>query len=160
MTQRRRDNHSTEFGLWLRNQKHKIVICATCGNTSIVPLLNKPLRDNDPIDSKFGYVTTNIDYVWRNYRTKQWLYIEEKRRRGKMTFPQSQIFNIIHSIAKNDKNYCGFFLIQFENMTPDDGRMWINDKEQTKEYLLQLLTFEPNAFKPPNCSYPDWKKCQ
>ena len=45
MTQKRRDDHSTEFGLWLREQ--------------------------DDLDSKKGYIATNIDYVWINYKSKK-----------------------------------------------------------------------------------------
>ena len=53
MTQKRRDGNSTEFGLWLREQPE--------------------------IDSKYGYVTTNIDFFWCNYKSNEWMLIEEKR---------------------------------------------------------------------------------
>jgi len=65
MTRRRNDNHSTEFGLWLREQPD--------------------------IDSKLGYITTNLDYVWKNYKTGDWMLIEENAmdtslRDGNMSF--------------------------------------------------------------------------
>jgi len=53
MTKPRFDDKSTEFGLWLRNQKE--------------------------IDSGLGYITSNLDYIWRNYNTGDWMLIEEKR---------------------------------------------------------------------------------
>ena len=116
MTQQRRDNHSTEFGIWLRQQPE--------------------------IDSKIGYVTTNLDYVWRNYKTGKWMLIEEKRRGKDAPFYQKEIFTILHKAALNDPNYQGFYFIQFENSGPHDGRIWINGKEATKEYLIKLLRFE------------------
>ena len=51
MTKRRNDSHSTEYGLWL--------------------------RDEPSIDSSLGYVATNIDYIWRNYKTGEGKPIQE-----------------------------------------------------------------------------------
>jgi len=53
MTKRRNDSHSTEYGLWL--------------------------RDEPSIDSSLGYVATNIDYIWRNYKTGDWMIQEGKK---------------------------------------------------------------------------------
>jgi hypothetical protein len=116
MTSKRRDNHSTEFGLWLREQKD--------------------------IDSKKGFIASNLDYIWRNYKTGNWMLIEEKRRRVDMKPWQRKIFETLHNAAKSDKNYRGFYFIQFENTSPDDGRMWINYKERTKRDWIALLKFE------------------
>jgi hypothetical protein len=115
MTSKRRDNHSTEFGLWLREQKE--------------------------IDSQLGFTATNIDYVWRNYKTGEWMLIEEKRYQTECKGWQQQIFKILDKAAKNDPLYHGFFLIQFECTNPDDGKIWIDHKPATKEELLKLLQF-------------------
>lgn len=53
MTTWRRDEHSSPFGLWLREQHE--------------------------IDSNLGFITTDIDYIWKNYVTNEWMLIEEKR---------------------------------------------------------------------------------
>lgn len=116
MTQQRRDNHSTEFGLWLRQQKD--------------------------IDSKLGFTATNLDYIWRNYKSGKWMLIEEKRKGKDAPFYQKQMFAVLHKAALNDPNYIGFYFIQFENTSPDDGKIWINGKEATKELLTKLLRFE------------------
>jgi len=50
-TQKRRDKHSTEFGLWLREQPE--------------------------LDSYKGYNTSNVDFMWMNERLVQWLFVEE-----------------------------------------------------------------------------------
>ena len=55
MTTQRRDGHGTEYGDWTRIQPS--------------------------IDSKLGYLSTNIDYMWKD-DNGNWMLIEEKRRAG------------------------------------------------------------------------------
>ena len=115
MTRKRNDKHSTEFGLWLREQLE--------------------------IDSKYGYVATNIDYMWRNYKTGEWMLIEEKRYNSSITKPQRRMFALLNKACKGDSLYKGFHLIQFENTSPDDGEIKIDNKVVTKEELLNFLRF-------------------
>jgi len=117
MTKQRNDSHSTEFGIWLREQPE--------------------------IDSKLGYIATNIDYMWRNYKTKKWMLIEEKRYNSQPAFWQRTMFGILHRLCNIDKDFKGFHLIVFENTSPDDGRIYLDKKEITKDELLNFLkTFE------------------
>lgn len=116
MTRQRNDDKSTEFGLWLRHQEE--------------------------IDSKRGFIATNIDYMWRNYKLKKWLYLEEKRYGYDVKFPQTEMFKIADVAASNDINYCGFHKLIFENTNPEDGCMWLDDKEITREELIKFLRFE------------------
>lgn len=116
MTRRRYDNHSTEFGLWLRDQVE--------------------------IESHRGYWATNIDFVWYHCRTGQWLLIEEKRYMRSIPRWQRQVIKRIHIAALNDRNYRGFFSICFERTNPDDGIMWINNQLATKSELVRLLQFD------------------
>jgi hypothetical protein len=116
MTQERRDSHSTEFGLWLRDQKE--------------------------IDSALGYVATNIDYVWQNYKTGQWMFIEEKRYGRQPKFYQQKIFDILSWCGKHHPRYCGFHVLVFENTSPEDGKIFLNGKEIGREELLQFLQFK------------------
>lgn len=116
MTIKRNDQHSTEFGLWLRE----------------VPEL----------DSSLGYLATNIDFMWRNWKRSEWMLIEEKRHRAEMKTWQKLMFKVLDTAAKNDKTYKGFYFIQFENTSPVDGRIWINGKEVTRQQLVDLLQFK------------------
>ena len=115
MTQQRRDSHSTEFGIWLRQQ--------------------------EGIDSKLGYTATNIDFLWTNYKTGEWMLIEEKRYKQEPKFPQTKMFELLHNSIKDDK-YRGFYYLVFENTSPDDGRMWLDTKEITKQELIDFLQFK------------------
>ena len=120
MTIKRSDSHSTEFGLWLRDQPE--------------------------IDSKLGYLATNIDYVWRNWRTGEWMFIEEKRYKSPIKTWQKKTFFAVHR-AIRDLKYKGFWCLFFENTNPEDGKMWLgrlgeNVFEITKQELLDFLRFK------------------
>lgn len=128
MTRPRYDKHSTEFGLWLRKQRE--------------------------IDSRYGFVASNLDYIWQNYKTKQWMLIEEKRYMANLTWSQMRLFEFLIEKIKYDPKFYGFFLIQFERSSPDDGNVYINYKQITKKILIEFLKFEfiipPFIFKKSN----------
>ncbi len=130
MTKQRDDEHSTEFGLWLRNK---------------APDNETILRQPDPLDSALGYTTTNIDYFWHNYNTHQWMLLEEKRYGGMPKFYQIRAFKILHQLAKIDPKYCGFYLVRFEKTNPRDGWTQINEKVVTEQQLLEFLKFNYQA---------------
>ena len=113
MTQQSRLYDTTEFSGWLRKQEQ--------------------------IDSKIGFITSDIDYVWNNYNTGKWCFIEEKRYMAKPEFPQRKIFKMLNKVAKCDPNYRGFHLIQFERTSPEDGNVYIDNKLVSKEQLIDWL---------------------
>ena len=119
MTTKRRDEHSTEFGLWLREQSE--------------------------IDSKLGYIATNIDYMWENWKTGKWMMIEEKRHNRQPAKWQKQMFAILNWCAKHHPKFIGFYVLVFENTSPDDGKIWVNGKEITKTQLVSFLRMEKDV---------------
>lgn len=116
MTKKRYDDHSTEFGLWLRNQKE--------------------------LDSKLGFIVTNLDYIYRNYKTGHFMLIEEKRYGKEPLLYQKQTFEIIHKLCQNHPKYRGFHLIVFENTSPEDGKIYLDNKEISKQELIDFLSFK------------------
>ena len=118
MTRKRIDEHSTEFGLWLREQKE--------------------------IDSTRGFVATNLDYIWANYKTGDWMLIEEKRFKGSVTYSQSQLLSKIDTLSQNDKKYHGLHILKFENTNPEDGGIRLDGNIITKTELLDFLQFKVN----------------
>lgn len=114
MTLKRFDKHSTEFGLWLREQRG--------------------------IDSSLGYVTTNIDFFWTNYKTGKFMLIEEKRYMSDVKPFQHKIFEKLHNAFKNDRNYKGMHLLQFEKTNPDDGKIYLDRKQISKQELIDFLS--------------------
>lgn len=115
MTTQRRDNHSTEFGIWLRKQSE--------------------------IDSKLGFVATNIDYLWRNYKTQDWMFIEEKRFGKTPQYPQTAMFDLVDKVARNDPMYKGFHFLTFEKTSPEDGAIILDGSQITSNDLIDFLRF-------------------
>jgi len=116
MTRRRYDSHSTEFGLWLRKQPE--------------------------IDSKLGYIATNIDYVWQDYKTGKWMFLEEKRHGALVKWPQQGLFKLVHEQCVEDPQYQGFHIIQFQETSPDDGGTILDAHKISKEQLISFLQFK------------------
>jgi len=102
------------------------------------------LRNQPKIDSSLGFIASDIDYVWKNYKTGLWVYIEEKCHMENIGFPQSEILDFTHELAEKsrDKKYRGFHFIQFEYTNPDDGKIYLDHKEITKKDLIEFLCFE------------------
>ncbi len=100
MTRKRNDNHSTEFGLWLREQ--------------------------DRLASIKGYLATNIDFVWTNHKTGKYILIEEKRHCSKLAQWQYEMFKSIDKGLEDDPQYFGFYVLVFEKTCPADGKMWVS----------------------------------
>lgn len=112
------NEESTQFSRWLRNQPE--------------------------LDSHLGFRTNNIDYPWQNWKTNQFLLLEEKRKMKEMTDSQRNQFIQFDYIFYHYNNdlYKGFHLIQFENTNPDDGKIFLDKKEISKEILFKFLKFE------------------
>ena len=115
MTQQRRDSNSTEFGIWIRQQKE--------------------------LDSSLGFTATNIDYLWMNYKDKNWMLIEEKRYGKLPSFYQVDMYKLIDQVRLTDNNYKGFHVLTFEKTTPDDGGIYLDGKFVTKKDLIDFLKF-------------------
>lgn len=112
MTRPRFDDHGTEFSDWLRDQKQ--------------------------IESAKGFLATNLDFVWINYKTKKWIFIEEKRHMSKIKKWQGSIFRSIHELACHCSNYRGFVFLQFEKTSPQDGAAYWNHLQNDKWTRLTL----------------------
>ena len=115
MTRPRNDATSTEFGLWLREQPE--------------------------IASHLGYAATNIDYIWCDYKRNKWMLIEEKRCMAPITFSQKALIERVVNACKNDATFCGFHLLQFENKSPLDGKMFWNGGQMSRDELITMLRF-------------------
>jgi hypothetical protein len=104
------------------------------------------IRTNLP-DSKTGYCVTNQDWIFWNWKTRTILLCEEKTHNGEISiWFRRLIRDVLHPALeeyckKNNITYKGYHLIQFENESPDDGKLYIDRKESTRDDLKALLTF-------------------
>lgn len=116
MTRKRIDNHSTEFGLWL--------------------------RDQPSLQQRLGYLATNLDFIWGNYNKQKWMLIEEKRYGSGLRQAQLDLIEMVDKCCKADPRYQGFHLLQFENTSPLDGGIFWDGKKVTIGQLIKILEFE------------------
>lgn len=116
MTQQCRDGTGTEFSQWLRKKSE--------------------------LDSSLGYVATNLDYIWSNYRTGQFMTIEEKRYMKPLKPYQSRMFKKFDMFLRTDPKYRGFHFVQFEKTSPNDGEIRVDHKFMDYETFLDFLRFK------------------
>lgn len=102
----------------------------------------KWLRTNDQLDSSNGYVATDVDYVWNDYKSNRFMLIEEKCNKATSSFPQSQTFKMLDEAIKGKEGYHGFHLLQFDNTSPTDGEIYLDGRQVTEGQLVKFFQFE------------------
>ena len=130
MTRQRNDEHSTEFGLWLREYG--------------------PDSRNDGLDAE------NLDYILFNYKTAELRLIEEKRHKSQLTAAQKDTFGVIDQLLRlgiesskpikthrglRPIKYHGMSIVRFENTSPDDGWIEVDGDRMTREGFIRFLNF-------------------
>ena len=131
--------------------------CHACKVDAICPKCGKPVspvtefsdwaRTQPEIDSSLGFVPTNIDFMWRNYKTKKFMLIEEKRHNASVKNWQMQSFQEINKSIVNE-NYLGFYIVRFQNTSPDNGSIKIEQVDGkikttvSRERFLNFLKME------------------
>ena len=128
-----------------------------CNDRSSATELSLWLREQKRISSGYGYIATNIDYTWQNYKTGNWIFIEEKRYGHDVSWCQEKMMVMVNR-AIIDPFYLGMFLVVFEKTSPDDGRIFVEKLghrkkkyELTREGFFLFLEFDPKFF-PVQCS--------
>lgn len=110
------------------------------------------LRDKSGIDSWDGYRVYDVDFLWGqklNNGQLAMLFIEEKCKNALMNPDQFLFYihmtNMIEYACMHYPSadlFLGFHFIRFENTTPDDGLMWLDDKLITIPKLQEFLRFD------------------
>lgn len=135
MVRQSNDGTGTEFSHWFRE------------NAMLYPSSRSDLpKSCDPYIEPL-FTVHNLDYILRCYQghnAGKWMLLEEKRFSSKMRFAQQEAFKPVESACLLDKNFQGFHLVQFENTTPDDGRIWLDGNNIHKDDFVQFIRFEQN----------------
>lgn len=131
--------------------------CNTCGADLICPNCGVPSSTGTPFsawlrNTNFQVSIHDIDYVWHNYAENWFMTLEEKTHGAPQSQSQKEtqgiIFQMLRSasprlcLTRNGWNiitYRGHHLIVFENTNPDDGAIYLDNIEITKEELLEFL---------------------
>ena len=115
MTRQTRMSDKTEFSIWL--------------------------RECSELDSEKGFNTTDIDYLWSDGTF--WMVLDEKRWMGELLYKQKVLYQKIHNntVRAEDFTYHGTHIIQFENKSPLDGKIYLDHKEIGVKKLIEFLKF-------------------
>jgi hypothetical protein len=101
------------------------------------------VRENLP-DSSTGYMASDLDFIFWNYKTKKVMFIEIKTRGCNIkTWQKNMWYNLNKWIIKGidkDWQYLGFYLIQFEKTNFNDGKCFLNGKEINEQELMNFLS--------------------
>lgn len=100
------------------------------------------LRRQSEISSEKGFITTDIDYLWKNYKTGKWMILEEKTHGATVPRWQGEFLQLLDKLGANDPLYCGAYLVRFENTDPDNGRVMVNKRLLSREQFICFLRFE------------------
>lgn len=107
---------------------------------------SKWIREYLP-DSKTGFCVGNQDWIFFDYKNNKLMFCEEKTHMAKIsTWFRLLIKNIIHPALldyckKKQIDYRGYHLIQFEQESPDDGKIYLDYREINKQELIDFLSF-------------------
>lgn len=106
---------------------------------------NDWIRQNLP-DSDSGYLVSDLDFVIENWKTKNIMLLEVKTNNVDMAKGQQILFSNIDEWIKkgisDNWTYHGFHLLQFEKTSPDDGKIYFDKNEISKEDLISILQFK------------------
>lgn len=102
------------------------------------------VRENLPNSNK-GFMVSDLDFIFQNYKTKKVMLLEVKTRSAKLRKWQKILFAnldkwIKHGISK-DWQYLGFHTVRFENTDFNNGRVLFDNKLVTEKELIENLSF-------------------
>jgi len=96
-------------------------------------------------DSITGFIVSDLDFIFENYKTKKIMLTEIKTRNSKLKLWQRILYeNLDRWIKKgidNDWQYLGFHTITFENTFFNDGKCFLDSKEISEQELILKLSF-------------------
>ena len=105
-------------------------------------VIKEHLNTNSRFSSKDGYIQSDIDQIWRNYKNKLFLLAEHKCRLAEPSYSQLSIFSEMDRYLSLSPNYLGIFLIQLGGETILDGKIYIAGKEVNLEQLDNFFAMD------------------
>ena len=118
--------------------------------------LGQWFRDNLRL-SRSGLCITNLDYAFEDFRnrpSRKLMIIEEKQHMAELAIGQKLTFAVLDALLREGANvfpnveYWGFYLLQMENTTPDDGGALLNGSNISTEQLIAHLNFDVKFCEP------------
>lgn len=95
------------------------------------------------VEANDGFTFIDIDTILRNYEKQTFALLEVKCKQAGLSYAQKKIFNEIDAALRRGMGdgwqYLGFYILQFENTSFDDGKAWLNGQEITGEDFKMWL---------------------
>ena len=104
------------------------------------------VRNNLP-NTATGQTVTDLDFIFKNYKTKQIMCVEVKTRNANLKRHQKETFSEMNKALKigyanTDWTYHGFHFLVFERTCFDDGKCFLNNKLITEKDAIDFLSFK------------------
>ena len=107
------------------------------------------LRLVKKLDSWKGFYTTDLDFIWHCDQginaAGKYFFIEVKNRMATPKYKQQNLLSKVARNCQNDPYFKGLVYLQFENTSPEDGKIFWNSVEINTEQLIDFLAFEKDA---------------
>ncbi|MBL7816002.1 MAG: hypothetical protein JNL70_13380 [Saprospiraceae bacterium] len=85
------------------------------------------------VEANDGFTFIDIDTILRNHKRQTFALLEIKCKAAPLSYAQGKIFNEIHEFLKRGSccgwTYVGFYLLQFENTSFENGKAFLNGTE-------------------------------
>jgi hypothetical protein len=95
------------------------------------------------VEANNGFTFIDIDTILRNYEKQTFALLEIKCRQANLSYAQKKIFNEMDEFLKRGSccgwTYIGFYLLQFEGTSFDDGAAWLNGQLITADEFKTWL---------------------
>jgi hypothetical protein len=89
-------------------------------------------------DANRGFTFIDIDTILRNHERQTFALLEIKCKAAPLSYAQSKIFNEMDEFLRRGV-CCGFFVLQFENTSFDNGKAFLNGQEITGDDFRTFL---------------------
>lgn len=108
-------------------------------------------------DSYGGYLVTDVDFVLYDESINRFMILEVKTKNGVMKYWQKRVYKqlakwieigIRHDEYAGPWQFLGFHQLIFQHTTPEDGRMFFDNKEVERDELLRILEMKDTPEQP------------
>lgn len=105
---------------------------------------SKWIRENCN-DSSTGFLVGNLDWIFWDYKRRRLILIEEKTRNATCSIWFRRLMDEVFVPAlrehckKTGIEFKEFHVLTFENTSPKDGRIWLDDFEIDEQGLAAFL---------------------
>ena len=100
------------------------------------------LKEQPELSCELDFYVNNINCIWSNNKTKDWMIIEDEHNIRELQPNQREVFDIINRYCSNDPRFHGVHVLAFKRLKPDDIKIFWDGEQISKARLLKILMFE------------------